>query len=553
MENTTNKQDNGKPSAFKRIKTYYLTHIKYNPSATTIKISLLYFIFGILWIVFSGRIIYMISDDIRIIKNFEFYKGSFFVILSTGVISILIYHGVSNYEKAKVKIHENLLDLNESHKETIRLKEELKILACTDTLTSMPNKFAFENRMEQLIDENMITGTSFAFLYLDIDNFKHINDTVGHDAGDFFLVEFGRQLTESLSDYDISARVGGDEFAVLLQLDGNKSKTEDILNELAAKLRRIWVINEHEFFITFSVGLTVFPRDGITTIKLLQNADLAMYSVKETSKDNYSYYSYEIETANRKRIAMINSLRMAVINKEFSLLYQPITTLTTDTICGVEALIRWNHPVSGFIPPSDFIPLAEESGLITEIDKWVLSEALKQKKIWEDSGYPPIKISINISGHSLRWKGLAGEIRHQLNITGVKPSEVLFEVTETSLIEDMDTSVELLKSLRDMGVRIALDDFGIGYSSLTYLKKLPIDIVKLDRSFVNEITNQEHTDIIVETIIRLAHDLDLKITAEGIETSNQRQYLANLLCDFGQGYYYSKPVTSKIIENTWFH
>ncbi|WP_051685221.1 bifunctional diguanylate cyclase/phosphodiesterase [Clostridium sp. KNHs205] len=553
MENTTNKQDNGKPSAFKRIKTYYLTHIKYNPSATTIKISLLYFIFGILWIVFSGRIIYMISDDIRIIKNFEFYKGSFFVILSTGVISILIYHGVSNYEKAKVKIHENLLDLNESHKETIRLKEELKTLACTDTLTSMPNKFAFENRMEQLIDENMITGTSFAFLYLDIDNFKHINDTVGHDAGDFFLVEFGRQLTESLSDYDISARVGGDEFAVLLQLDGNKSKTEDILNELAAKLRRIWVINEHEFFITFSVGLTVFPRDGITTIKLLQNADLAMYSVKETSKDNYSYYSYEIETANRKRIAMINSLRMAVINKEFSLLYQPITTLTTDTICGVEALIRWNHPVSGFIPPSDFIPLAEESGLITEIDKWVLSEALKQKKIWEDSGYPPIKISINISGHSLRWKGLAGEIRHQLNITGVKPSEVLFEVTETSLIEDMDTSVELLKSLRDMGVRIALDDFGIGYSSLTYLKKLPIDIVKLDRSFVNEITNQEHTDIIVETIIRLAHDLDLKITAEGIETSNQRQYLANLLCDFGQGYYYSKPVTSKIIENTWFH
>jgi diguanylate cyclase (GGDEF)-like protein len=553
MENTTNKQDNGKPSAFKRIKTYYLTHIKYNPSATTIKISLLYFIFGILWIVFSGRIIYMISDDIRIIKNFEFYKGSFFVILSTGVISILIYHGVSNYEKAKVKIHENLLDLNESHKETIRLKEELKTLACTDTLTSMPNKFAFENRMEQLIDENMITGTSFAFLYLDIDNFKHINDTVGHDAGDFFLVEFGRQLTESLSDYDISARVGGDEFAVLLQLDGNKSKTEDILNELAAKLRRIWVINEHEFFITFSVGLTVFPRDGITTIKLLQNADLAMYSVKETSKDNYSYYSYEIETANRKRIAMINSLRMAVINKEFSLLYQPITTLTTDTICGVEALIRWNHPVSGFIPPTDFIPLAEESGLITEIDKWVLSEALKQKKIWEDSGYPPIKISINISGHSLRWKGLAGEIRHQLNITGVKPSEVLFEVTETSLIEDMDTSVELLKSLRDMGVRIALDDFGIGYSSLTYLKKLPIDIVKLDRSFVNEITNQEHTDIIVETIIRLAHDLDLKITAEGIETSNQRQYLANLLCDFGQGYYYSKPVTSKIIENTWFH
>lgn len=553
MENTTNKQDKSKPSAYKSIKTYYLTHMKYNPSATTIKISLLYFIFGILWIVFSGKIIYMISDDIRIIQNFEFYKGSFFVILSTGVISILIYHGVSNYEKAKVKIHENLLDLNESHKETIRLKEELKTLACTDTLTSMPNKFAFENRMEQLIDENMKTGTSFAFLYLDIDNFKHINDTVGHDAGDFFLVEFGRQLTESLSEYDISARIGGDEFAVLLQLDGNTSKTEDVLNELAAKLRRIWVINEHEFFITFSVGLTVFPRDGITTLKLLQNADLAMYSVKETSKDNYSYYSYEIETTNRKRIAMINSLRMAVINKEFSLLYQPITTLTTDTICGVEALIRWNHPVSGFIPPSEFIPLAEESGLITEIDKWVLSEALKQKKIWEDSGCPPIKISINISGHSLRWKGLAGEIRQQLDITGVKPSEVLFEVTETSLIEDMDTSVELLKSLRDMGVRIALDDFGIGYSSLTYLKKLPIDIVKLDRSFVNEITNQEHTDIIVETIIRLAHDLDLKITAEGIETSNQRQYLANLLCDFGQGYYYSKPVTSKIIENTWFH
>lgn len=533
-----------------RIREFYLSHLKLNPLITTIRISVLYSIFGFFWIFFSSKVIYRLTDNVETIRHFELYKGGFYIVLSTVIMFLLIYRGIINYEKAKKKIQQNLIDINNAHHESLRLKEELRNMACTDILTSMPNKFAFENRLGQLIEENRDNGSSFAFLYLDIDNFKHINDTVGHDAGDFFLKEFGHCLREVIRDPNMTARIGGDEFAALI-LHETGNKAEQVMKEMTEKLRRIWVINEHEFFITFSIGLTVYPADGRTSLKLLQNADMALYHVKGATKDDYSYYSYDIEAANRKRIAMINSLRKAVINGEFTLLYQPIKTLTTDTICGAEALIRWDHPVNGFISPSDFIPLAEESGLILEIDRWVLKEALRQKKQWEDKGYPSIKISINLSGHSLRWSGLAGEILHQLTLTGVKADEVLFEVTETSLIENLDTSIELLKSLREVGVRIALDDFGTGYSSLTYLEKLPIDIVKLDRSFVNEITCKEHTNIIVETIIRLTHDLNLKMTAEGIETPLQRQYLAELNCDFGQGYYFSRPVPSHVLEENW--
>lgn len=550
MVNTKDKRNKPSVEFLYRMREFYLSHLRLNPIITTIRITSFYLVFGLLWIFFSSKIIYKLTNDISSIKHFEVYKGVLYIFISAAIFSQLIYRGIANYEKAKENIHQNLIEINAAHHEALRLREELGQLACTDTLTSMPNKFAFENKLVQLVEENKDVRSSFTYLYIDIDNFKHINDTVGHDAGDFFLSEFRNQLTEIIKEPNLAARIGGDEFAILLQ-NSSGGKAEMVISELTDKLRRIWVINDHEFFITFSIGLTVYPTDGITSSKLLQNADMALYQVKGTTKDNFSYYSFDIETINRKRISMINSLRKAVINEEFTLLYQPIKTLTTDTICGAEALIRWNHPNGSVIPPSDFIPIAEESGLILDIDRWVLREALKQKRIWEKSGYPSIKISINLSGHSLRWNGLAAEILNQLTLTGVNADEVLFEVTETSLIENLDTSIELLKSLRQVGVRIALDDFGTGYSSLTYLEKLPIDIVKLDRSFVNEITSKEHTNIIVETMIRLTHDLNLKMTAEGIENDLQRQYLSALNCDFGQGYYFSKPVSSQLLESNW--
>ena len=328
----------------------------------------------------------------------------------------------------------------------------------------MPNKVAFENKMNQLTNKDTKHREKFAFIYLDIDNFKNINDTMGHEAGDYLLKEFGEVLAANIKIPDLAARIGGDEFAILLQHIEN-NKVDAVIDTLIEKLRKPWFINEHEFFITFSIGITLFPDDGDTMSKLMRNADTAMYSVKKTTKDNYSYHSHEVMAANLKKINMINSLRKAVLNKEFVLLYQPIQSLNTDSLIGVEALIRWLHPQKGFISPMEFIPLAEESGLINDIDKWVLDTAIMQKKEWSDKGYPPIRMSINVSGNSLKKEGLVNEIESLLQRTGVNPSEILLEVTETTLIENIDFSVEILKKIKNMGVKIALDDFGTGYSS----------------------------------------------------------------------------------------
>jgi predicted signal transduction protein with EAL and GGDEF domain len=371
---------------------------------------------------------------------------------------------------------------------------------------------------------------------------------MGHSAGDLFLKEFGSQLQQSISDTDLAARLNGDEFAIIIHDIPDNQKIYSTLDILIERLRKPWIINRHEFFITFSIGITIFPDDGNTTSVLMRNADTAMYSVKRITKDSYSFYSKEILEENLRKIDMINSLRKAVNQKEFKLLYQPIIHLGTNRLIGVEALIRWHHPYKGIISPVEFIPLAEESGLINEIDKWVLESAFKQKKEWTDKGFRKLRMSINISGNSLRREGLVEDIKRLLNETGVDSSDIMLEVTETVLIENIGTSVEILNRIKNMGIRIALDDFGTGYSSLTYLEKLPIDVVKLDRSFVNDIVKQNHVDIIVENIIRLTHDLLLEITAEGIETSEQLEYLKSKLCDYGQGYYFSKPVDHIAIE-----
>jgi diguanylate cyclase (GGDEF)-like protein len=490
----------------------------------------------------------MLTDNIHTILLVELYKGWLFVFISAVIIFILVRKILIRHETTKIRLQQNLLDLNKTHADLIELEEELITLAYTDTLTKMPNKISFENNMNRLISFHDKEAVRFAFLHLDIDNFKNINDIMGHSAGDLFLKEFGSQLQQSISDTDLAARLNGDEFAIIIHDTPDNQKIYLTLDILIERLRKPWIINRHEFFITFSIGITIFPDDGNTTSVLMRNADTAMYSVKRITKDSYSFYSKEILEENLRKIDMINSLRKAVNQKEFKLLYQPIIHLGTNRLIGVEALIRWHHPYKGIISPVEFIPLAEESGLINEIDKWVLESAFKQKKEWTDKGFRKLRMSINISGNSLRREGLVEDIKRLLNETGVDSSDIMLEVTETVLIENIGTSVEILNRIKNMGIRIALDDFGTGYSSLTYLEKLPIDVVKLDRSFVNDIVKQNHVDIIVENIIRLTHDLLLEITAEGIETSEQLEYLKSKLCDYGQGYYFSKPVDHIAIE-----
>ncbi|MBC8062150.1 MAG: EAL domain-containing protein [Clostridiaceae bacterium] len=428
------------------------------------------------------------------------------------------------------------------------IENELSFLAHYDLLTKLPNRLLFETKVNKLIARKGSTKTTFALVYMDIDNFKHVNDTLGHTSGDLLLKYISNILKYQVKAPDMIARLGGDEFAIIFQNVSDIRQVADKLQGLMKFLRRPWILDKQEFFVSYSIGISMYPEDGSNLSLLLKNADIAMYFVKKNTKDDYLFYFSEMEEENSRRIKMINDLRLAIDNQEFILYYQPIIDLNNAKLVGVEALIRWVHPIKGMVPPMEFIPLAEETGLIYDIDKWVLKEALMQKKRWEEQGYAHIKMSVNISGKGVTNIGLIDEFKNLLSKTKLNCKEIQLEVTETAMMKDIEASTKILKELKELGIMIALDDFGKGYSSLTYLQKLPIDIVKLDREFIISILDMGQNDVLVETIIKLTHDLNLQIVAEGIETKEQLEFLKLSKSDYGQGYLFSKPVTNKELE-----
>ena len=383
---------------------------------------------------------------------------------------------------------------------------------------------------------------------MDIDNFKHINDMLGHEFGDLLLKAIANILKDFIKSPNFVARSGGDEFAIIFDNIKDRKSVVNEVERLLKELRRSWSINSQDFYVSYSVGISVYPEHGINLSSLFKSADIAMYYVKKGMKDNYCFYSLEIENKNLNLIKKVNYLRQAIKKKEFYLLYQPIIDLNSGEVIGGEALIRWNHPIIGNIPPMEFIPLAEESGLINDIDKWVLETVLTHKKEWKEKLNSNIKISINMSGKKVTSDKVISEIRDLLNERNINPKEIQFEVTETSIMKDLEHSTYILRKIKELGIGIALDDFGTGYSSLTYLKKLPIDIVKLDREFINNVINKESDLVIVEHIINLIHDLNLEIVAEGIEIEEQRLILRERKCNYGQGYLFSKPIAKEEFE-----
>ena len=438
-----------------------------------------------------------------------------------------------------------------SHTDITRQKsteDKLIFLAHYDMLTNLPNRLLFETKVNELIAEKNSANRKFALVYMDIDDFKHINDTLGHNSGDLLLKYIANILQSQLKASDLVARIGGDEFAIIFENIKDEKSVSDKIQELMKFLRRTWVLNNQEFFVSYSIGIAIYPEQGDSLSLLLKNADIAMYFVKKNTKDDYSFYFNEMEEENSKKVKMINDLRLAIDNEEFVLYYQPIVSLNSTKLVGVEALIRWIHPTKGIVQPMEFIPLAEETGLIYDIDKWVLKSALMQKKKWEDQGYDHIKMSINISGKRVTNKGFIDELKNLVYETKLKCEEIQIEVTETAVMEDMEASTKILKEVKALGIKIALDDFGKGYSSLTYLQRLPIDIVKLDRDFIISILDMGQNDVLVETIIKLTHDMNLEIVAEGIETNEQLEYLKLCESDYGQGYLFSKPVTNEEFE-----
>ena len=427
-------------------------------------------------------------------------------------------------------------DINERK----RYEEKVKYLAFYDSLTGLPNRAMFENEINKQLSLN-IQGNYFMIAYIDIDNFKTINDSMGHQVGDLFLTYLGERLKAEVREPNLVARLGGDEFAILF-VRTLKNEVLEQLESFKQRVSRTWNIENHQFYISMSVGVVAYPFDGLDSTTLLKNADIAMYSAKREGKNRVLFYKEDISDSNTKHLRMINNLQYGIDGEQFVLYYQPQYSLDTNTIIGVEALVRWLHPEEGFIPPSEFIPIAEESGQIYKLERWIVKKALEQKTEWEEQGYHDLVMSVNLSGKTLTSSINFKEIEKIIADSQVDFDKIIIEITETASISDVEIVIKHLRRLRELGIRIALDDFGTGYSSLNYLKMFPINIIKLDRSFINAINENGVDMLLIKNILTLAHDLEFEVVAEGIETDDQLEFLKNSLCEAGQGYLFSRPL-----------
>lgn len=414
-----------------------------------------------------------------------------------------------------------------------------------DSLTELPNRILMNDRLTQAITRARRHRQTFAALFLDMDRFKNINDSLGHAIGDRLLQSVSKRLLDCVRGSDTVSRLGGDEFVILLsdltQAQDAAAKADEILTALRAPHH----IGAHDLYLTASVGVVIYPDDGIEAELLLRNADFAMYHAKESGRDNYQFFTPDMNVRATERQSIENGLRHAIEQQEFVLLYQPKVHLRTGAIVGVEALIRWQHPLRGAITPTQFIPIAEECGFIVPIGRWVLREACTQARAWQDAGLPSLRIAINVSAVELRSHGFVDGVRTILDETGLSPQCLELELTETFLMQDSISMAAVLRALKDMGVQFALDDFGTGYSSLSYLKRFPINELKIDQSFVRDLTSDADDASIVSAVISMGKSLHMRVVAEGVETREQLAFLQAHRCQEGQGMYFSQPLVAE--------
>ncbi|WP_229726253.1 putative bifunctional diguanylate cyclase/phosphodiesterase [Oxalicibacterium faecigallinarum] len=418
---------------------------------------------------------------------------------------------------------------------------EIQFQATHDALTGLPNRTLMYDRMQQAILHSQRYGNLTAIAFLDLDQFKFINDSLGHQVGDELLKITAQRLTGCLRESDTVARQGGDEFVLLLTSQPNEESITQTMQRVLHEVSQPWKANDLDFQITCSIGVTLCPNDGRDAETLLKNADSAMYKAKELGRNNFQYFAAEMNTSVTDRLELLNRLRQAIPNDEFVLHYQPKLNLNNGRIIGVEALIRWETP-TGRVSPASFIPLAEETGLIIPIGEWVLRTACRQNRDWQKAGYPPIPISVNLSPRQLARGDIVDLVSRVLQETELDARYLELEITESVMATDVDKSFAMLTELRALGVKISLDDFGTGYSSLSYLKRFPVDTLKIDQSFVRDIATSQDSAAIVKAIISLGHNLNLNVLAEGIETAEQSRFLQQNGCDEGQGYLMSRPV-----------
>ncbi len=426
-----------------------------------------------------------------------------------------------------------------------RAEQGMRYLAHYDSLTGLANRTLFRERLDRALIRAKRSQSQVAILYIDLDRFKQINDTLGHEVGDDILVDISKRLTTCIRQDDTVARLGGDEFMLMLENINSQNDAALIAKKIIDVLVKPCMANGRELFITPSIGITIFPNDHMEANELLKNADAAMYRAKEKGRNRFQFYTEGMNQDSLQRMDMEASLRRALDNNEFVLHYQPKFDIKTQALTGAEALIRWNHPKMGMVPPFDFIPLAEETGLIVPIGEWVIKEACRNMQTWKLQGYDPIRIAVNLSPRQFYQSEIVDMILDCLIEHEVKPNEFEVEITEGLLMEDTETTISLLNKLKVWGLHISIDDFGTGYCSLGYLKNFPIDTLKIDRSFVKDIMTEPDDAAITQAIIALAHTLRLSVTAEGIETEDQLKFLKQHNCNEGQGYLYSKPIPAE--------
>ena len=439
----------------------------------------------------------------------------------------------------------------ESRKE---VEKEIRYLAYYDNLTNLPNRTLFKELLERAIATANRHNYVMAILFIDLDFFKRINDTLGHDVGDKLLQAVRDRLLNSTrsSDYmsraedyeqkDVVSRLGGDEFILLLHNLASLNDPGRVAVRIINDMSKSFNVEGHEVYITASIGISIYPDDGKTVEDMIKNADVAMYHAKAKGRNNYQYYSKDLTSVAVKYLTMEYKLRRALDNDEFLLYYQPKYSVNGGVIIGLEALLRWKPEDSDLVTPSQFISILEEGGLIMPVGDWVLRTACSQNKAWQEAGYEPTIVSVNLSSRQFDQKDLIDIVTSALQAAGLHPKYLELEITESTVMKDPEAAIITLNKLKNMGVRISIDDFGTGYSSLTYLKQIPLDFIKIDRSFIEHVIINPSDQAIVKAIVALAHSLDLRVIAEGVETEEQLMFLRGCGCDHVQGYLLSRPL-----------
>jgi diguanylate cyclase (GGDEF)-like protein/PAS domain S-box-containing protein len=425
---------------------------------------------------------------------------------------------------------------------TKRYESELEFQTNRDALTGLANRNLLRDRLSQAISYAYRYSHPIWLLFIDLDRFKFINDTLGHRAGDMLLKAVATRLQATVRETDTIARLGSDEFVLILPERTDAGLSTGIVQRIMDAIAQPLLIEGHEFFITSSIGVAVYPADGESPEELLKHADIAMYRAKETGRSNFQFYTSTMNERALERLRIESDLRNALERDEFVLYYQPQIDLRSNQIVGVEALIRWQHPEWGIVPPARFITLAEETGMIVPIGAWVIRTACMQAKAWQQRGLGNLRISVNLSARQFAQQDLVESVAQALSESGLDPTCLEIELTESLVMADVDHAIRILRELKALGVTLSIDDFGTGYSSLSYLKRFPIDVLKIDRSFVNDISVDTDNAAIVSSIISLAHSLRLLVIAEGVETQSQLNYLRENGCDQMQGYFFSRPV-----------